>query len=369
MAAKHGLRLAMLELLSLGRFCPAALTKESTTRSIVAVSATVLLSAPALAPRALAGQCDGDGRHLLEMPDTAELGTSIQICMQGPANDTGFFMASLGQGPIESKYGPICLDFPLLVGFAFPFDSSGSYCFDVDVPCDPSAIGVTVYAQFITCGKVTRGASNQDSIAITDGLCVGDIVTHTQESWGDSCEHDNAGCLRDSCFAAVFPNGITLGDQDGTDGDHDGQFALHFTSAEAVAKFLPASGAAGILRKDATDPTSSKAGVFAGELLAAKIALAFDDAGCLDDVKNRDDLKLGELLFVSGVNPDLFDWSVRQVIDVCDLIISGALGDGDIDIDGDGDQDATIPSLSDALKVLSENFDDGSANRGSLRTP
>lgn len=313
-------------------------------------------------PVAFAGDCDGDPGWVNGAPAEIAIGSSTSFCIQGPANEFALFMVSGAEGLVSSKYGDICLSFPLLAQMLVQLDENGSYCFDIEVDCDPSLVGVTLYSQFITC-KPNRGISNQTSTTLVDGVCGGDLCTFTQGGWGTDCSGGNPGCRRDEHFDSVFPNGVTLGDADGIDGD--GDYALHFSSSAAVAAFIPVGGKPAALTADAHDPTGSAAGVFAGQLLAAKLNLAFDDAGALDDCKGRIDLLLGDLVFVSGVDADLIGMSVRDLIDLADVAISGALG-GAIDLDGDGSDDVTLSDLSTALDVLNNNFDDGTSNDGHL---
>lgn len=330
---------------------------------------TTALAAMTAAP-AYAGQCDGKPGWVIDAPDTTPIGSTVDFDLSGPADDIGFFMVSLGQGPLSSPYGTICLDFPLVLGFVFTFDSNGQFSMSGDIPCDPTFAGLTIYTQFITCGftgKQNKGASNQHALTITDGICDGDFCGYTQGGWGATCHGGNAGCLRDKWFDTVFPSGLTIGDADGIDGD--GDFALLFTSSAAIEGFLPAGGTPDVLDADATDPTSSSAGEFAGQLVSAKLNLAFDDAGALDGCKGRDELLLGDLVFIGGVDSDLIGWSVRDVIALADAVISGALGTGGVDLDSDGNPDVSTADISDALNVLNNNFDNGTSNDGNLGLP
>ena len=319
-----------------------------------------------LAPSARAGDCNGDPGWILEMPATARIGADVDLCMTGPANEMGFFMVSLGQGPVESVYGTICLDFPLALSFLFDLGAEGHVCFTSTVPCEPELIDLTLYAQFIT-GKPNRGISNQASITLADGICAGDVVTWRQVDWDEECGEDNLGCTREDQFATVFPNGFLIGDHGGKENDFHSAL---FTSAAAITGFFPANdGEAGILDQDSTDPTATSAHDFAGQLATAKLTVAFDDLGLFDSRKNRPDLKIGDMIFVADVNPDLFGLTVRDVIDICDLAISGQLGDdgnGDFDIDGDGDPDSTLSDLSNALKALNDSNQGGTINRGTI---
>jgi hypothetical protein len=315
---------------------------------------------------AAAGDCDGLPGWEIHAPDTVAIGDSVHVHLVGPADEFGFFMVSLGQGPLSSPYGTICLDFPLALGFLFKFDSTGNFGIDGDIPCDPALVDLTIYMQFLTC-KPNKGISNQHALTFTDGICEGDLCSYTPGGWGSSCSGDNVGCLRDQWFDSVFPGGVTLGDHDGVDGD--GDWALVFTSSAAVEAFLPATGTPGTLDGDATDPTDSSAGELAGQLLAAKLNVAFDDAGALDDCKGRDDLRLGDLVLVDCVDADLLGFTVRELIELADAAISGALGSGPFDLDGDTHPDVSISDISDALDAVNNNFVDGTTDNGCLGLP
>jgi hypothetical protein len=197
-------------------------------------------------------------------------------------------------------------------------------------------------------------------VSVIDGLCDGDMIGFTQGGWGTVCSGGNPGCRRDAWFPTVFPNGVVIGDSDGIDGDKC--YAVRFTSSAAVERFLPAGKTPSILKADATNPASSAAGVFAGQLLAAKLNVGFDDAGAFDEDKARDDLKLGDLVFVGGVDADLIGWTVRDLIDLADEAIRGAFGKSGIDLDGDGSADVVIADLSTALDVFNNEFGDGGRN-------
>jgi hypothetical protein len=145
------------------------------------------------------------------------------------------------------------------------------------------------------------------------------------------------------------------------------------TSALAVENFLPQGDTSGTLSIDSTDPTASTAGVFAGQLTAAKLNVTFDDAGLFDSSKNGNLIHLGDLILNFCVDEDLVGISVRQLITIADRVISGEFGsclggvlvapsDGcqtvDIyDVDNDGIPDVSIDDLSHALDVFNKSFD------------
>ena len=345
-----------------------------TTRTVLAAAAAFAAATTVHAPTSLAApttartsgaECDGRPGWRLEIPACAAVGSAVTVCMTGPANDIGAFYASLGQGPTVTNCGTLCLDFPPVVDLRFAFDAAGSYCFEAELPEDPELIGTIVYAQFVTC-KPNRGVSNQVALEIIADLAPGAFVTFQQRALGVNCEgFGGPACRVEEWFDVLFPNGVILGDQDGVDGD--GEFAIVFTSPSAIARFLPDDGPVAELDGDLVDPVETLAGEFAAELLAATLNFALDQIGAYDDLKLRVPKKLGDLVLKSGVNRDLFGYSIAEMIEICDLALSGALGEGDLDINGDGELDAYLTDLSDALKEINKNFDSGGVNLGNLK--
>ncbi len=307
------------------------------------------------------------------MPNVVSIGSVVDLHMTGPANHMGLLFLSLGTACIPyGNTGTVCTDLSsgaLVFTYPFTFDDQGHATFTAEVDCDPLLAGLLVYGQFITCGgkRGAKSVSNLDSTCILDGICDGDFCTYTQGGWGAPCSGNNPGCLRDQWFSSVFPSGAVIGDPDGIDGD--AEYAALFTDAAAIEAFLPSGKKASVLTEDATDPTETDAGVFAGQLLAARLNVSFDDYGALDECKGRDDVKLGDLVFLANVDSDLLGWTVRDVIDLSDAAISGVFGTDPIDLDGDNVGDVTIGDLSSALDVFNNNFDDGTQNNGNLGLP
>jgi hypothetical protein len=329
-----------------------------------ASASLLLLSAPAAI--AAPDNCDtGSPGFVLDMPVMAAVGATVTVAMEGPAHAAGRFLASLGEGPIKLKGFWLCLDAPFLVDVPFFFDAGGKYSFEDVLPEDPSLIGIVVYSQFLTF-KPDSGTSKQTSLEIVAGLAPGDFVTYDQKELGVNCEgFGGPACILEQWFDVLFPNGLILGDQDGPDGDTE--YCVVFTSPRAIAKFLPDTGPVGPLTGDLVDPLETPAGELVAQLLVARLNYALDQAGAYDALKLRDPLKIGDLLFAKNVNRDLFGWEVGAVVDVIDLALSGALGEGDLDLDGDGELDAYLTDLSDALSELNQNFKSGGIDLGSLK--
>jgi len=207
-------------------------------------------------------------------------------------------------------------------------------------------------------------------IAVEEVMQPGELCTQTQGGWGTSCNGNNPGCLRDLYFDDLFPNGLVVGDPDGVDGD--GASALVLTSSQAVADDLPTGGKPGALLGDVTDPSGkTSAGVFGGQLVAATLNVAFDDAGvglctltgsCDDDIVPG---MLGDLVFADGCVADgLVGQSVDQVIAWANCAISGQdLGSCGVPA-GVG-----IADLSDALTKLNEAYVDCGGEGSCLELP
>jgi len=107
------------------------------------------------------------------------------------------------------------------------------------------------------------GLSAQD---IGDLTCTppANLVTVTQGGWHAPPHGDNPGTVLNAYFAAHPGYAPKIGDITNACGDK----TLTFTSAKAIRAFLPAGGTPGALTASATNPTTSSAGVFAGQVLA-----------------------------------------------------------------------------------------------------
>lgn len=175
----------------------------------------------------------------------------------------------------------------------------------LDTSCEtPVGVGLRTRPLIITCLE-ERGPESPD------------LTTYTQGGWGTACRGNNPGCLRDTHFDQVFPSGLILGDPDGV--DEDGDFALHLTNSKTVESFLPHGSTPGVFEEDAIDPSSSPAGVLAGQLTAATLNLGFNDAGVLGAETGT----YGALIYVANVPDALFGLTVREVIALANLAISG----------------------------------------------
>lgn len=162
----------------------------------------------------------------------------------------------------------------------------------------------------------------------------------TQLTTIPSSTTSNPGTIRNLYFSEVFPNGLQVG----------GTYKLTLTSAKAVEKFLPQGGTPKALDKNYTDPTSTKAGVFAGQVVALKLNVAFNDAGKI----GSGSFKLGNLVVNAG---PLAGKTVYEVLELANIALGG------------GTTPYTISQLNEAVTAINENFDEGKVNKKFLRCP
>jgi len=184
----------------------------------------------------------------------------------------------------------------------------------------------------------------------------GDFCTFTQGGWGAVCRGSNPGCYRDVFFGSVFPTGVGIGQGVSCAVGLCGQspvldgaplFAAKWTTPLAVQDFLPAGGTPGKLTADLQNPFATSSEVLDGQLLAATLAVAFDDAGMFDMfapfIKNDPTKKLGDLTYQGGTPCD--GLTVRQALDAAHQFASGA------------PSPFSASDLNTCLTLLNEGFD------------
>jgi hypothetical protein len=109
----------------------------------------------------------------------------------------------------------------------------------------------------------------------------------TQGGWGAPAHGNNPGTILNNYFTA-HPGNIVIGG-----GGCAGAKTLTFANAAAIRAFLPAGGPPRALTASATNPTSSAAGVFAGQVLALQLNVTLSAAGNLPP-------GLGDFVLTSG---------------------------------------------------------------------
>jgi hypothetical protein len=129
-------------------------------------------------------------------------------------------------------------------------------------------------------------------------------TTYSQGGWGAPPSGSNPGSLLMNNFSTVYPSGWML---------IGGHKSLKFTSASAIATFLPAGGTSQVLTSNRTNPTSSEAGVFAGQVLALQLAVDFSAAGVTKS-------GLGTLIMQSG---PFAGQTVNEILGVANAVLGG----------------------------------------------
>lgn len=319
------------------------------------------------APAIHAADCPGSdpGLVLSITPKQVPIGSPFQVTIDAPPGNLVVLLESASPGPLNTPWGQLCVGTPFLP-FVFVMPQQQVNFLHL-IQCEPAYVGLNGHFQFISAGNTpgSVGTSNSQSFEVIDGACTatvdaGDYVTFTQGGWGTSCSGQNPGCLRDQYFPTAFPDGLTVGDPDGPDGD--GVYSMRFTSSAAVQAYLPAGKKASPLNSDHTNPSSTEAGVFGGQLVSAKLNVGFDDAGAFDAKKDNPTGKLKDLVFIANAHPALLGKTVAAVIAICDQVISREIA-APVQIDG---QSVSISELSTALDLLNNEFDNGTQALGSL---
>jgi len=144
--------------------------------------------------------------------------------------------------------------------------------FNATAPCTDSTYTWTTAAYqdtLNTNGSVNTGTpytlvGSQPTVSVT-GQCqqqqLSGYCTVSQGGWGAPPHGNNPGELLASDFPSVYPSGVQVGTPNW----------MKFTSASAVKGYLPAGGTPSTLSTTYTDPTSTSAGVFGGQVLSLRL--------------------------------------------------------------------------------------------------
>jgi hypothetical protein len=202
----------------------------------------------------------------------------------------------------------------------------------------PGFYGTTSFTYTIADGK---GGFDTATVTITVSVPTGcsttGFRTQTQGGWGTSPSGNNPAAFLAANFAQVYPTGVRIGVGN----------VLTFTSSNAVMNFLPAGGTAGVLNGSATNPATSSAGVFAGQVLALQLSVDFSNAG----VTKR---YLGDLVYQGK--------TVHQWLALANQVLGGntaALAPYGL----------TLSGLNNIIDSFNNNFVDVTQNNGVLACP
>jgi hypothetical protein len=206
-------------------------------------------------------------------------------------------------------------------------DSVGHYMFTAVMPLDLTTCTTAAIAQ-PTCTPGAPGCGWHD----------GDVISYDQNVWGaDPADGPPAQIVAEHFFD-VFTAGLSLG----------GTNQMDFGGADALLTFLPQGGPPAALDHDISDPTSTAAGVFGGQVAALRLNVDFADAGY---TAGSAAVRFGDLRVCGLVTvPGLDNLTIRQV----QAIMNTALG---------GDPTGfSIVDLSQELGEINSSFEGGFAS-------
>ncbi len=199
--------------------------------------------------------------------------------------------------------------------------------------------GTTTFTYTISDGNGGTAVATVTVLVTATTCSTTGYLTYSQGGWGSNPSGNNPGAFLAAKFATVYPGGsVQIG----------GIKKLTFTSAAAIAAFLPQGGSSNVLTSNATNPTSSSAGNFAAQLLAMRLAVDFSAAGVTK-------AGMGALVMQSG---PLAGMTVDAILAMANTVIGGttsALPSG-----------MSMSTLSGILESLNMNFHEGTVNQGLL---
>jgi hypothetical protein len=149
--------------------------------------------------------------------------------------------------PVQTGQNPIYDDFGILVGY------------------EP------IYYYALCCEGICLEASSKvivnPVIQEDENLLINGTFDRTGQGWNNK----NGGhkFLEDNWSSICSSGNVSVGDH----------FKMTFTSADAIEKYLPTGGTPGVLTANMTDPTSTSAKVFGGNVLALCLNLDSSSAG------------------------------------------------------------------------------------------
>lgn len=213
--------------------------------------------------------------------------------------------------------------------------------------------------------------ASADDVGKGDGAKKNALVTYNMEDWGGGPDaKDQAHKILKQNFDAAFPKGLRIG-KDKKSNDLN---SFTFESAEEVRKVLPVRGEPGVM-SDSNKEGLKSAGGLAGQLIAAKLNVAFDGMGAMGQTKASGETPLSGRILKGKVAKKLKGMTVRELIAVSDKAISGKFGakakasDKIVDLDGDDKPDTTLRALREALNLVNNSYQKGDEMKMVLADP
>jgi len=144
----------------------------------------------------------------------------------------------------------------------------------------------------------------------------GEFATYSQNIWGaDPTDGPPASILK-ARFFDLFTAGAEFGYP------FPGGAVMDFSSADAMLTFLPQVGAPAALNSSLTDPTTTSAGVFGGQVVALDLNIGLSDLGALEHPAG---VSFGDLVLTgySGTLAGLNGHTVREYYQIVDAALGG----------------------------------------------
>jgi hypothetical protein len=241
----------------------------------------------------------------------------------------------------------------------------------IQIGTDPVS-GAPITVERPCCAALDLSASN--TIEVTEGnqppFLNGDYCAYTQGGYGQDPGRSGLpngfpGLLLWNNFATVYPSGVEVGIIGA------GGFSMKFTSASAVAAYLPAGGTAASLTDDLVNPTSTSSGVFGGQVLTLQINVDFSRTGVTNNTTGKfGDLKFANLSTTTSTPSTLGTWTLTaaQAAALNGKKISEVLADANQALGG-GSLPAYVGSIGDLNQLvtwLNESFDNCVVTAGAL---
>lgn len=191
-----------------------------------------------------------------------------------------------------------------------------------------------------------RGCSSTCSTTITlptNNSCTG-IRTETQNTWGASPNGSNMATYLMYNFASAYsaPNYLTIG---------CGTNLMRFTNGNSVLAYLPSNGTISGLPSGTTVNPTANANTFAGQLIALKLNVRFDE---LYTNFSPATTLLKNMVVANGL---FAGWTVQQVMQAADEKI------------GNCGNSHTREALNDAITAINTGYAGGTVNSGYLVCP
>lgn len=196
----------------------------------------------------------------------------------------------------------------------------------------------------ISCQKEIRNDQSGELIGLSPlpSTDCGSLRTQTPGGWGTTPRGNNPGSYLHTNFADAFPDGLTIGCEDGGN--------ITVTSAQAVTNLLPTGGKAAKLNSASVNPTSVK-NVLAGHLIALSLSNGFD---MFDENFGTSTIRLSDMIIGSGT---FSGTTVGGFIDIANNVIGGC---------------STEYSIQDVLATataINESYVDGTTRSSFLKCP